>query len=769
VSPLISGFTSLYEIMETNLTATTSVQANAPQELTSQVETSMFNTPSMSFGDIGETYDQQMSGYANTSAGVVKFEETKLLERMAKITELTWDTTDLTGSLYFQDVDLALRNYVRNLDVLKQFRYYRSDIEVTIRLNTNLFYYGALMVTLFPSVSTGNYVDERAVLDPTIISASSAESVIKTWRYSWPQMWLPISRPTDVNPVMFAVDILCPLQQAKQDMPDSISIQVWARFVNMELSYPGENTLSASVAQSGNSVPSGRKVMTKKKKNYPTVMVSTSKKLGHPANDKGTKKNVTSSDYKVLQAIENITIGDMVGDATKIIKEFIPLGGVFDKPDMVVTQKPMILEPCSDMYPTDVPDSNVSISLYKDRYVDPGDGRMPMSKDFTYRDYAMIPGLRGPAALFTAQGNSVTIPPIYSHPDDTTYAIPLDFAVLSADLWRGSVNVMLQFITSAFISARFAIEYVNQFDGTFPSDYSNGITKIINVKGDTVDKFKLPWLHSKWWDQDHFSCEVRVTCISKIASSDTVVDPKIFMLVWVAGGEDIQFAYPRVPKQTEWSRVPQSAIGAEFLKSFPPIVENVAYDIDNGYSNNESIGTISSVCKRYGPMMKFSDNPQSFPGFKGSVLDTVKFDSLYYKAFIYTYFGSWRRAFLFRSGGYKWRWWAPTPATGSMFTIVTASGDNATVLYRNTTDSCYRLTCPQIMEYPFWYLEENPSPTYFSITNIDSVLPTINIQHPQFAAARDDLQFGLPILPARYQVPAELTLLKSDKGKELDV
>lgn len=74
-----------------------------------------------------------MGGYAERAHGVGEFEDTKLLERMVLIDELTWTVDDNTFTIYNADIDKILREYPRNADVLKMFRMYRTDIEVTVR------------------------------------------------------------------------------------------------------------------------------------------------------------------------------------------------------------------------------------------------------------------------------------------------------------------------------------------------------------------------------------------------------------------------------------------------------------------------------------------------------------------------------------------------------------------------------------------------------------------------------------------------------------
>lgn len=753
--------------MESQTTASAAVQAVSPQELTDPVETALFQTPTLTFGEIGFTGDQVQPGYASNAHSVGHFEDTRLLERMMLLEEGIWATTD-TGQLFAADVDAALRALTRNAAVLAQFRYYRSDVELTVRLNTNQFYYGALMITLWPGrTSTGLSVDARAVLDPTVISASSAESVIKTYEYMFPDAWLQTS-DSNVHPINLSIDILAPLTAAKQTMPSSITFQVWARFKNIQLAFPiGPTSLDdfedIQAQASRGAMPSVR---------YPRKSNST-----HPADDSASG---TNSIDNAISAIQSVTVGDAIQEV-KSLASFVTenwgsitsaLGFLFDKPDKTVEQSPIIIEPMMDYYTTDIPDSNPTACMYKSRYVDPGKGRMPMSKNWTVSDYARIPGLRTGVFTFTAKGNSVSISPIQIHPTTSGNRIPLDYAYICSRQWRGSIKLMLQFFTSAFISARFTLQYNNAIDGVgYPIDYTNGLTKVINVKGDTVDTITLPWLHHLWWTTGT-EPQFLLTCESTIASVDTVADPKIYCIFWVAGGDDIQFAFPRIPNYAlEWSAsatleeesLPkgkrkkgkekieaQAAIGKMFQSTFAPIGENVNYDIDHGFCTSENLGPITDICKRYSVITPiYTDNV----GFSGPTLDFMQaipsIDQFYHRYFSFrnTFFGTWRHAFLFRSGGFKFRFYDSPEGDRSSWRVnngVSAARTLSGTDYFSPQDGMTRLTVPQVALRPFGML--NYDINTVSLLGVGTP-PVVDADHPQLLAARDDLQFGMPILP----------------------
>jgi len=766
--------------METQVKAQDGIQAESPQELTKPVDTALYQTPTMSFGEVGFTGEQSTSGYKSAAHSVGHFQDTKVLERMALLFEATW-TTSSTGLLYNNDVLKALCGVPRNQAVMSQFEYFKADIELTIRLNTNQFYYGAIMATLWPTGATGVRLDERSVLDPTIISASSAESVVKTWKYSYPMAWLDTAGANAGDyPVELNIDVLAQLRQANENMPNAITIQMWARFVNIELAFPTDS-VSLGKKSSKRQAQSSRGGLS--------VKFPSKSKSRHPADDPDSGLNTVDN---AIQAIESVTIGDAVSEV-KSLASFVTdnwgsitsaLGFLFDKPDRDVCQTPIIEEGSIDLFSCDIADTNPTICTYKGRYVDPGGGRMPMSKNWTISEYARIPALRDTVKIFTAQNDAIVVNLVRKHPFNDTMKTPLDYAVLASHQWRGSIKVCCQFFTSSFISARFVVQYINSDQTTgYPSEYDSGLSRVINVKGDTVDTFTLPWLNKWWWNsiasgETNAQPQIRISCASAIASTDTVASPIIYLLIWVAGGDDIQFAYPRIVQATEWSnldpspilrkkkkkREAQAAMGELFTKTFPPIGENTFYDIDRGYSTSEILGPITDICKRYSPSPYISGQTfNSLPGFRVRSLDLQYFTNTVGQGYVnwfsfrQTFFGQWRACFLFRSGGYRFRYFG-TPSSRYVWEIQDPAGVSVPgTVYVSPHDGISRLTIPQVAYWPFGYLgsETDPDegcPGGLSIASIGAD-PDLDVGHPTYLAARDDLQFGYPILPTGLSDP----------------
>jgi len=146
------------------------------------------------------------------------------------------------------------------------------------------------------------------------------------------------------------------------------------------------------------------------------------------------------------------------------------------------------------------------------------------------------------------------------------------------------------------------------------------------------------------------------------------------------------------------------------------------------------------VCKRYSPINEGEAQ------FNVAILDREFNDySALELQWRQTFFGSWRHAFLFRSGGFKWRTWS-TSTNGIVRPRVSYGREmRGTTYVQKVLDQPLRMTVPQISEYPFGML--NTEGIQYQVVGLN-VTGVPSVITPSFIAARDDLMFGYPILPS---------------------
>lgn len=314
------------------------------------------------------------------------------------------------------------------------------------------------------------------------------------------------------------------------------------------------------------------------------------------------------------------------------------------------------------------------------------------------------------------------------------------------------------------MSARFSVQVARSYDpATFDVDYDNGISRVINVKGDTVDCFVVPWLDLAWWREVDLRW-IRLKLQSTIATSDTTTTPRISFVIWVAGGDDIQFQFPRIPQQNEWPEPDdvseaQSSIGKMFEGEFPPVVDNVVYDMDNGFATGETIGLMTDVAKRYSCLNATSIANYQPLAWHAEVMDKhpalgPSQDYAQYVAWRRTFFGAMRACFYFRSGGYRYRQYKYNTGDALFSAALSVSAErglNGTT-YPEPFDRISRITVPQVSTRPFYMFDDFSGDLPEMTLNLTNTLAA-SPGYLQYVAARDDVQFGFPILPTGVPLP----------------
>jgi len=156
------------------------------------------------------------------------------------------------------------------------------------------------------------------------------------------------------------------------------------------------------------------------------------------------------------------------------------------------------------------------------------------------------------------------------------------------------------------------------------------------------------------------------------------------------------------------------------------------------------LGPITDICKRYSQLTFYPS--EMIVGWDWADLDRRMVTTGPYQSFRGTHFGSWRAAFLFRSGGYKYRF-ASDPANRTSWTVFVNESLSSGTRYVSPVDGMVRLTFPQLIEYPYTQLLY-PSNGMLVVCTTSGITPSDDF--PEYLAARDDLQFGYPILPVGY-------------------
>lgn len=521
----------------------------------------------------------------------------QMLERPRFIASMNWLTSS-TGYLYTVDIWNELIQDVYNMRTLRQFKYLRSDVEVSIRVNGGQMYSGALMCTLYPgTLLTGcQYLEQRAVLNPGIISAATQNTITLTLPFSTPTYWVHTAGDTFDAAVRLTLDVLAPLRANSPTIPDHVTVIVTARFVNPRVAWPIEDQ-SLIELQSN---PSQDATNYKGPRGEPSFGDVITRAISSSASAIITPENLASLAKLALT--------------------------VLDKPESTKETTNAVLGQSMNSMVIDRPDYSVPNAYRSDSYLSTTGGIFPGQRDWTTSMYAQIPGLVGVTPLT----NSLTVKEI-----DLLSRSPYEHMRSRHAYTKGGRKVLLQFFCSAFVSGRFCLRYVPE--STIIGNWENETTRVVDVNGDTMVNLTLPYIGPYQFAPSTLkTSKLLIERLTDITSNNAGSDPGISLVVWVAGAEDVQFAVPQrvnvtsanftVPippfssQMTTDSRLPvsrktselaglristshevekQSFPGDIFKSSFDPIVHGAEFLIDDHLCMSETTGLFTDLLKRY--------------------------------------------------------------------------------------------------------------------------------------------------------------------------
>lgn len=691
-----------------------------------------------------------------------------MLSRLREIISFNW-TPASSGVLGVFDLELLLRNNAELNPLLLQFALYRANIRVFLRINTNQFYSGALMLSWWPRrYDMGKYRQQRCILHPITVSAATQQSAELLIPYPHQKEWMEtFGDPTDQQ-VYLCVEVLSPLVLSSSTLTDTVKIQLYAAFDEPKLQLNRDPEDVPLVTFSGEKPVKQSKLEITKKKGDTSFKSTLNASPARDAIDreKQPKPVPFSTAAPTLSSIP--ILGDIVGSlydllkiGTGVVKDLAPTVSslaplapmLLDKPEVRTEMVRASVTNSYDMCASDVADASMPATWSRDNYAKMLKGFGLRFGHWTLAQYAQLPAIVSTLNFTTVSFATQEIP--------TTGTNPLSYLKSKFRLWRGSVKMRLQFFTSAFVSARFAL-YITPL-GPDSEEFDDHIVTIIDVKGDTVTDVTIPYVSKTMWlKSTERPYKILLKLIAPIIGVDSALDGNISVVTWMAAGPDVQFACVEpttgytyvgtnvlpvleavktkesVRRLTSKDVAPkvgvgvarQSAVQHDFeTKPFPAIVDGCSYTIDNAYCVSDAPVSFMDILKRYQYMNSF--DPRYFyntfdPGQTG------------HDAFL--------RCFAARRGGYRLKYQASSD--GIEFNEVTdlvvqnsagAVGNTAAASIAGD-NHWHHVSFPWCDKYP-WALEG------VLVNELPRVSLGDTVVWYNFVAARDDFELGLPTFP----------------------
>jgi len=307
---------------------------------------------------------------------------------------------------------------------------------------------------------------------------------------------------------------------------------------------------------------------------------------------------------------------------------------------------------------------------------------------------------------------------------------------------------MIQFITTAFTTARFriSVNYVSYSSAVTTT--GDVVSRIVDVKGDTITEFTVPYLYQSHWRQvnghgtisDYLQPRLSIEVLEDIIGQSLESDPTVYVLIWRAAGEDIQFQQLNAPIIPDVG-TQETCIRDRFRVPFGGIVQGITGGVEHNFVSSESPQTVKDVLKR------FSGNTNSFNTAPYNVTQPTE---LYgYVANVFNYWRGSRRIRILC-----------TPTTGFQLLSITnqqsATTGYSTISSSNGLAYTYTPTYTQITcEVPWFstlpYFPCIPAQSSLDLISTAEGAPqdffSIAGAYGTFVCAGDDFQYGFLVAP----------------------
>jgi len=518
----------------------------------------------------------------------------KALTRSYQIKQFTWTTGAAVGdNLYTEKFPYALLQVPFLADKIKYYAWLRAKVKISFRVNSTKFDYGALMISHLPFYQDGSGGDWRmktiwhaSMCNPKVLSAQQGSTIEFELPWVNPNVYALTSSPLpEIGTVM--VKVMHPLSSASADPPPSITVTVFANFVEPELAgfAPDVAPPTPAMEKAWLAYCADRQKVKAESEAPKTKKVAKFKKLARMVGEAQSK----SSGKTVAQEAEEKTktgvlsgIADAVTTVAPLLTA-IPVIGEFAAPAGMIAGA---LSPIFKMFGLNKPTMNNAGQIVLDRAghtiahgrggefttrlaIDP-DNMLSVARGLAGPDEpqpTMLEILKTPVLLELGSFNNTTLPnsQIFSLPAHPSYckkvtSLTANWYSMSymayygqfASFWRGALKYRIHFTTSSFVTCRVRIAHIFEpLSSNYDLVSGDLVSRVVDIAGDTIVDLTLPFLDEKLYLPTmapeavypfvQGTGTLDISLVNPIVSVDTTANPRIFYSVWVAAGDDFRF------------------------------------------------------------------------------------------------------------------------------------------------------------------------------------------------------------------------------------
>lgn len=526
-----------------------------------------------------------------------------MLERFVFIETFQWKTGDvvlplqLTQNNYINNVKTSVKQYdlpQALLDAsrltrqkLNNFMLMKADMEIDVKVNTNPFQQGELLVAYFPrSLNTSKFRGEGSEFLASVTSAPHRRLKLEmgnslTFRVPYANTldWINL---TDTDNTFGRLNIYCVSPLMGETSVEVADVTVRLRFADIELAVPTDSSLFEQKKYR----ELERQFLEDKPKNKTipglTAQMAEGEKTGP----------VTKIASAVATVGETLSGVPLIGKAAGMVGWFARgVAGVatafgWSKPVDLVMPSATVAKPAAFMGNTEGKDASCVLAQIQDNAIE-NQSMTPADKDemalsTIFRRPNMIGRITVPKSKFTQSALlfSWEVSPFNylcqqqeSNGQDFVLGT-FSFTSLLYKLWRGSIKYSLSTVKTQYHSARvLAVYFPNRTRLDIPDTFNELMTSnsnmIYDLKAKADDDFSLekpivvpyssqePWKRTLWKNQNDLydastlnTCVgvIGVYCINELVCPPNVAQEVTFLLS-VQAGDDYEVAIPQIQLQ----------------------------------------------------------------------------------------------------------------------------------------------------------------------------------------------------------------------------
>lgn len=512
---------------------------------------------------------------------------TSMLNRSYNVSSTTWTAGMTPIVIPFPGCLMGIPTIA---NILKRYRFLRSDITVEIKLNSTPFHQGALIAawlpcnTALPATTPSKLPFYLSGIDNhVIINAATQDSVKMTIPWLCPLDWFDSQyMATTTSTIIGNLYIyeLNAVVATSVGQSASIPVNIFASFAN-----PRVTGFTSDM-------------------NAPNTEAKTRASSGLDA------KPIVSAVSKILRKVP--VIGSAYGMVADVVNSF---AGDLSKPTIQTAPVPYFGDGNVNYNQADGLTVAKELTLYHNSQLTTSPTFEGMkTQHIPVSELAQRPMLYAMTSL-SSTNNNINIPVTVNtnYLSTPSYIVNpigdwLTFVARAHKYWRGSIKYLIHVNVPSFYSfrARVTLRYKNAY-----TNLGDLQSTVFDIKGETFIPISVPYLYSTMYRQpaSEFLGAIHpwlsITMETPIVGSTSLGAPFAYINIYRSGGEDTQFAQLTTlagavapvekppPKATSDCSPYQ-----EFAKPFKTLIDGVTQAIESRFTMTETTGTVADCMKR---------------------------------------------------------------------------------------------------------------------------------------------------------------------------